>query len=217
MEVDFYRRLPHDATLHTGRMSGDPAASGDEEAIDRFVIPAANALAAAVPHVVAFDCGAVTNPCAARYERRLGDRIGDLTGSTAVGVHAATVAALRENRASRVVVVTPYPAAVNRHVAGALEADGLMVSAIHGMGLEGFASSTVTSDAVFAFVQSAVGPRVNGDALLLAGTNVRALGALSLLKISYDVPIVTSNLAVLQALKREIENLREREMARLSS
>ena len=42
-----------------------------------------------------------------------------------------------------------------------------------------------------------------GDALFLASTDYHAMSALSLLKIAYDVPIVTSNLAALQAVKRK--------------
>jgi hypothetical protein len=37
-----------------------------------------------------------------------------------------------------------------------------------------------------------------------------------LIEISYDVPVVTSNLAVLQAVTRELRNLRQREVAQLS-
>jgi hypothetical protein len=39
------------------------------------------------------------------------------------------------------------------------------------------------------------------------------MSALSLLKIAYDVPIVTTNLATLQAVKRKLYGLRQREMA----
>jgi hypothetical protein len=37
--------------------------------------------------------------------------------------------------------------------------------------------------------------------------------ALSLLEMTYDVPIVTSNLAALQAVRRRLAELRERGMA----
>lgn len=218
MEVDCYRNLPHDATLHASRMhvaeGRDIDVEMDEEMLDRVVIPAANALAPVYPHVVVFDCAvAAPDP----VERRLANRIGELTGAATLGVRTAVHQSLRDAQASRVVVVTPFGEVTNRRIQADLEGEGLTVSAIHGMGLSGFESAAVTSDAVYAFVQAVVGPRVRGDALLLAGTNVGAMSALSLLKISYDVPIVTSNLAVLQGVKREVERLRQRAMARLSS
>jgi maleate isomerase len=214
MEVDCYRNLPHDATLHASRMhvaESEIDIETDDEMRDRFVIPAAKALAALYPHIVVFDSAVATVEC------QLAERIGELTGAAPLGVRAAVHQSLRDVQASRVVVVTPFGGVMNRRIQSDLEAEGLTVSAVHGMGLSGFESATVTSDAVYAFVQASVGPRVCGDALLIAGTNVRALSALSLLKISYDVPIVTSNLAVLQAVKREVEHLRQRELSRLSS
>jgi maleate isomerase len=220
MEVDCYRSLPHDATLHVGRMHQvDMAAGTDEEDVDRFVIPAANALAAVFPHVVVFDCYPPmgTMGRAQETERRLGERVAEATGALAVGVRAAMFQSLRDNRASQVAVVSPYGSEVNRFIKADLESGGLTVSGIHGMGLSGFEAAAVTSDDVYAYIQSCIGPRVAGDALVVAGTNLRAFSALSLLKISYDVPIVTSNLAVLQAVKRELEELRQRELARLSS
>ena len=82
MEVDCYRSLPHDATLHVSRMhTADFAESceADEEDVDRFVIPAANALAGVVPHIVVFDCGALTALSGRECERRLADRIAEST------------------------------------------------------------------------------------------------------------------------------------------
>ena len=52
-----------------------------------------------------------------------------------------------------------------------------------------------------------------GEALFIACTNYHAMSALSLLKIAYDVPIVTSNLAALQAVKRKLHGLREQRLA----
>jgi len=220
MEVDCYRSLPHDATLHVSRMHTPDFAEArvaDEEDIDRFVIPAANALAAVVPHVVVFDCGALTALSGRDCESRLAERIAESTGSATIGVGAATLQALRDTQTSRVAVVTPYGLDTNRRLAAVLEANGLTVSALHGMGLSSVERIGMTSDAVYAFVQSRIGPRVAGDSLLIVDTTIPAMSTLSLLKISYDVPIVTCNLAVLQSVKRELEDLRQKDLARLSS
>src|SRR3954463_9708086 len=163
MEVDCYRSLPHDATLHVGRMhTADLAesAEADEEDLDRIVVPAANALAAVVPHIVVFDCGPLTTLAGRESERRLGDRIAESTGSAAIGVGAATVQALRDTHASRVAVVTPYGEETNRRLAKSLEATGMTVSALHGMGLSSVERIGMTSDAVYTFVQSRIGARV---------------------------------------------------------
>ena len=98
---------------------------------------------------------------------------------------------------------------LNRRIKVCIEAEGFEVSALHGMGVQDAETAAITPEAIYAFVQSRIGPRVPGDALFLSSTNYQALGALSLLKITYEVPIVTSNLAMLQAVKRELDRLRE--------
>ena len=71
--------------------------------------------------------------------------------------------------------------------------------------------ASITPEAIYAFVQSHPSDRgCPGTRCSSAARTTRRLGALSLLKITYDVPIVTSNLAVLQAVKRELDGLRER-------
>ena len=71
----------------------------------------------------------------------------------------------------------------------------------------------MTPESIYSFVQARIGARVPADALFIASTDYHAMSALSLLKIAYDVPIVTTNLAALQAVKRKLHGLREREMA----
>src|SRR5579871_2770143 len=109
MEVDFYRSLPHDATLHVGRLhQAESETAADEEDVDRFVVPAANALAAVFPHVVVFDGGGAMGMQDGAAEQRLGERIAEATGAVAIGVRAATLQALRDAQAARVAIVTPY-------------------------------------------------------------------------------------------------------------
>jgi maleate isomerase len=218
MEVDFYRNLPHDTTLHTGRMFLDDASTRcQEQMLDRFLMAAASALGTVRPDIVVFDSANAVELRGKEYERRLGERIGEVTGAITISVRGAVIEALRAARASGVAVVTPGADHPNRRMRADLEAEGMTVTALHGMGLSILESASVTPEAVYSFVQSCIGPRVPGDVLFLADTNFQAMGALSLLKITYDVPIVTSNLATLQAVKQHVENLRERAMARLSS
>jgi maleate isomerase len=218
MEVDFYRSLPHDATLHVSRMYlADATTRGEERMLDRFMSPAAMALQTILPDVVVFEGGSAAAMRGPAYERALGEQIARVTGAVSISVRAAVNEALRNTRAARLAVVTPYDDQANKRIKAGVEAEGLTVSAIHGMGMSASDSAAVTPDAIYAFVQACIGPRVPGDALFVADSNFQAMSALSLLKITYDVAIVTSNLAALQAVKRQIENLRQREMARLSS
>ena len=218
MEVDFYRSLPHDATLHTSRMYLDDATpAGEERMLDRSLLSAVAALGTVQPHVVVFGCASGATLRGTEFDREICARIGQMTGAATVSVLASVNRALLDTRALHVTVVTPYCDQVNERVRACIEADGIQVSAMHGMGLSTIDGAAVPPEAIYSFVQSSVGPRVRGEALFIAGTNYQAMGALSLLKMTYDVPIVTSNFAALQAVKRQLEDLRERDMTRLSS
>jgi len=214
MEVDFYRSLPHDTTLHTARMfMPDRTAASEEQMLDQFTLPAAAMVRTVLPHIVVFGS---TSACLLRgkaYDRELCERVGELTGAEPVSVVESVTQALFDARATRVAVVSPYTDDVNRRIKAGLESDGIAVSAMYGMGLSAADGATVTPESIYSFVQSRVGPRVPADALFIASTDYHAMSALSLLKIAYDVPIVTTNLAALQAVKRKLHRLREREMA----
>ena len=214
MEVDFYRSLPHDTTLHTARMyMPDTTVASEEQMLDEFALPAAKMVGTVLPHIVVFGS---TSACLLRgkdYDREICERVGEVTGAEPVSVVESVNQSLRDTRARRVAVVTPYTEEVNWRIKAGIESEGIVVSAIHGMGLSPENSATVTPESIYSFVQSRIGTRVPGDALFIASTDYHAMSALSLLKIAYDVPIVTTNLATLQAVKRKLHGLRERELA----
>lgn len=211
MEVDFYRNLPHDATVHTGRMyMVDTTVEGESRMLDEFTMPAAEAVGTARPHVTVFGCTSAGALRGKDYDRDLCARIGEVTGSTPVSVIESVNHALRATYAKRVAVITPYIDDLNQRIRASIEAEGIEVSAMHGMGISNnFDIATVSPQEIYDFVTSNLGARVPGEALFISCTNFNAMSALSLLKVAYDVPIVTSNLAALQAVKRHIDALRE--------
>ncbi len=214
MEVDFYRSLPHDTTVHTGRMyMVDTTVEGEERMLNEFTMPAAEAVATALPHVVVFGCTSAGALHGKQYDADLCERIGETTGAVSVSVIEAVNESLRETRASSVAVVTPYIDELNERIKASIEAEGIEVAAMHGMGISNnFDIASVTPEQIHDFVQTQVGPNVPADALFLSCTNFNAMSTLSMLKTGYEVPIVTSNLAALQAVRRQIDVLREREL-----
>jgi maleate isomerase len=214
MEVDFYRSLSHDTTVHTGRMyMVDTTVEGEERMLNEFTMPAAEAVATALPHVVVFGCTSAGALHGKEYDADLCERIGDMTGAVSVSVIEAVNESLRETRASSVAVVTPYIDELNERIKASIEAEGIEVATMHGMGISNnFDIASVTPEQIYDFVQTNVGPNVSADALFLSCTNFNAMSTLSMLKTGYEVPIVTSNLAALQAVRRKIDVLREREL-----
>jgi maleate cis-trans isomerase len=210
MEVDFYRSLQHDTTLHAARMlNPETTAEDDERMLDVFAPQAADALRTVQPHVVVLGTTVAAELRGTADDERLRAEIERATGAPAISAASAVVETLRSARARRITVVTPYGAARNLRVKGALESAGFEIASMHGMDVRQADMASLTAEEVHTFVQTQADPRAPGEALLLYGTDSPAMSTLSLLKLTYDVPIVTSNQASLQVVKRILDGLRE--------
>jgi len=211
MEVDFYRNLSHDTTLHTGRMyMVDTTVAGEERMLDEFTMPAAEAVGTALPHVTVFGCTSAGALRGKQYDAELCKRIGSVTNAIPVSVIASVNQALRDTRASRVAVITPYVDELNQRIKASVEAEGIEVTSMHGMGItKNFDIAQVTPDEIVDFVRQRIGARVNAEALFISCTNFNAMSALSALRMIYEVPMVTSNLAAIQAVKQHVSDFRQ--------
>ncbi len=211
MEVDFYRNLPEDATVHTGRMyMVETTAAGEDRMLREFTMPAAEAVGTAHPHVTVFGCTSAGALYGDEYDRELCARIGSVTGSVPISVIASVNRELRATGAKRVAIITPYVDELNVRIQASVEAEGFEVASLHGMGITtNFDIAEVKPPQIVEFIRERLGGRVPADALFISCTNYNAISALPLLREVYNVPIVTSNLAALNAVRRELARLGE--------
>src|ERR1700759_3384786 len=109
IEVDFYRRLPPSATLHTARMYLEEATpEGESAMLDDYLPTAINDLRSARPDVMVFGCTSAGALRGNDYEAELIDRIARETGAETFSVAASVRRVIRETRGRRVGVITPY-------------------------------------------------------------------------------------------------------------
>jgi maleate isomerase len=202
MEVDFYRRLPPDTTLHTARMYlVETTPEGEEAMLDDHLPAAIRDLASARPDVVVFGCTSAGALRGNAYEAELIERIASETGAEAVSVAASVREAIRRRGARRVGVVTPYVDSLNEKIRTSLEDDGLEVAAIHGLGIdENFEIAAVDGPAIADFAVRCFGDRDDIDLLFASCTNFHALDAVEAIEQRLGVPAMTSNLAALEAV-----------------
>jgi len=203
MEVDFYRRLPSGATLHTGRMYMEAATpEGESMMLDRYTMSAARDVGTVNPDVVVFGCTSAGALRGSDYDRELCERIGDETGARVVSVIASVRRAILAQGARRVGVITPYVDALNDRIRASLEEDGLEVVAIHGLGIsENFAIAGVEPRDIAAFAADRLGA-LDVDLVFVSCTNFHAVDAVAGIEAALGVPAVTSNQAVLEAVLR---------------
>lgn len=200
-EVDFYRRLPADCTLHTARMYlEETTPEGEAVMLDEHLPRATSDLASARPDVSVFACTSAGALRGNAYEARLVEGLESQTGAATFSVAASVRSAIRAAGCRRVGVITPYVDSLNEKIAQSLQDDGLEVAAIHGLGItDNFAIAEVESERIVQFASECfAGSDI--DLLFASCTNFRAFDAREEIRQALGVPVVTSNQAALAAV-----------------
>jgi maleate isomerase len=206
MEPDLWHALPAGATLHTARMYlEDTTPEGERRMLDEHVVPAARDLATARPDLIVFGCTSAGALRGNRYDAELCARISDLSQVPTVSVIASVRQAIADRGARRVGVVTPYVDALNRPIRASIEADGVAVAAIAGLGIaDNFEIARVPVGRICDFAeQTLAGLPV--DLAFVSCTNFPAVSALPELERRLGLPVVTSNQAAIAAVLALLE------------
>jgi maleate isomerase len=205
IEVDFYRRLPPTATLHTARMYlEETTPEGESAMLDEYLPTAINDLRSARPDVMVFGCTSAGALRGNDYEAKLIARIATETGAETFSVAASVRRTIRAAGGRRVGVITPYVDSLNQKIRESLEDDGLEVAAIHGLGItENFAIAEVEPERIAAFASECFGGS-DIDLLFASCTNFRAIDARDEIQAALGVPVVTSNHAALAVVLDQI-------------
>ena len=201
MEPDLWRALPPGASLHTGRMYlEDTTPEGESRMLDEHVLPAARDLATARPDLIVFGCTSAGALRGNDDDAELCRRISDLSGVPTVSVIASVRRAIAAGGARRVGVVTPYVDALNQRIKESVEADGVEVAGIAGLGIsDNFEIAAVPVEEILDFAERTLhGLAV--DLAFVSCTNFPAVKALPELERRLGLPVVTSNQAAIAAV-----------------
>jgi len=198
MEPDVSGALPPGATLHAARMYlEDTTPEGERRMLDEHALPAARDLATARPDLIVFGCTSAGALRGNRYDAELCARISELSGAPTISVIAAVRQAIAASGARRVGVVTPYVDALNRPIRESLEADGVEVAGIAGLGIaDNFEIARVPPARICDFAEQTLrGLAI--DLAFVSCTNFPAYSALPELERRLGRPVVTSNQAAI--------------------
>jgi maleate isomerase len=201
MEPDFWAALPPGATLHTGRMYlEDTTPEGESRMLDEHVVPAARDLATARPDLIVFGCTSAGALRGNGYDAELCARISELSGVPTVSVIASVRQAIAAGGARRVGVITPYVDALNQRIRESVEADGVEVAGIAGLGIsDNFEIARVPVERICDFAEQTL-RGLGADLAFVSCTNFPAVSALPELERRLDRPVVTSNQAAIAAV-----------------
>ena len=206
MEPDLYRHLPDGVTVHTSRMllEGSVTIEAEELMLDVYLPQCARQVGTLRPDVVVFGCtsaGALRGPA---YEQQLAGELSQTTGAPTVTIMGAVVEELRRLEVNRVAVLTPYSEEINDTIKESLEASGFTVPYINGMDVKGaFNIAAVTPGEIIAYAREQL-EGVESDCLFVSCANLRSVDVLPELEAVAGRPVVTSNQAVLECVKRTL-------------
>ena len=206
MEPDLYRNLPSGTTVHTSRMllEGSVTIEAEELMLDVYLPECARQIGTLQPDVVVFGCtsaGALRGPA---YEQELAGEISKATGAPTITIMGAVVDELQRLGVKSVAVLTPYSEEINDTIKDSLETTGFTVPYINGMDVKGaFNIAAVTPEEIVDYVQEQL-KGVDSDCLFVSCANLKSVDVLNDIREVAGRPVVTSNQAVLEGVKRTI-------------
>lgn len=204
MEVDFATGAGPGTHVHTARMfMEDTTAEGECRMLDEFALPAARDLGTARPHVVVFGCTSAGALRGNDYDAQLCQQISELAAAPVVSTIGSVREAIAAAGAARIGVVTPYVEELNDKIKASIEADGVTVARIAGLGMTGnFEIARVPAADIVEFAVSAMGELAASgtiDLVFASCTNFGAMAVRKTIAQQLGVPVITSNQVVLDA------------------
>ena len=138
------------------------------------------------------------------YEQELAVEISKATGAPTVTIMGAVVDELKRLDVSSVAVLTPYSEEINDTIKDSLEVSGFSVPYINGMDVKGaFNIAAVSPEEIVDYVEAEL-EGVSSDCLFVSCANLKSVDVLDRLREVAGRPVVTSNQAVLEGVKRTI-------------
>jgi len=207
MEVDLHRSLSRDlCTVHTARMYlVTTTREAEITMIEEHAPKAAADVGTADLDLVVFGCTSAGSLFGLDYDRKICARLGEIAGCPSLGTISAVTEALDRRGFRNIAVITPYIEELTAAVAGAASTSARKVVAAYGMGIDvNVELATPSPEDIVDFAARCLGAQ-SFDGIFVSCTNFRSLDAVAELERRFKVPVVTSNLAVIEAIRRRLE------------
>ena len=199
MEVEFYRSLPSDITVHTSHILRSNQAITPEamqQTTDNAIGAAASLIQAELDLVV-HGHTASSYAGGIQGDIELARKIGEAAAAPGMTAAEAALRCLRSFGAQRLWLAAPYPRATTQTAADFMIAHGFEVLCVECLGVEQATNlKKVRHDTIYDLGVRAAA-RGDADALYVSGTGVHTLGVIGSLERAIGKPVITANLAAL--------------------
>ena len=202
-EHEWPRMLPRGVSYLVARMP--LAATTPEELLKmgEHAMQAAQLLASASVDLLCYGCTVETILQGIQYDKTLTDELTSATGIPAITMAGAVIEALKELRARRIAIVTPYIEELNRLEKAFMESIGFEVVYEKGLGISDTAKiGELPLSTVYRLGREALKAAPEADVLFLSCGNMRTIEVLSVLERDTGKPAISSNQALVWASLR---------------
>ena len=199
MEVEFYRSLPDDITVHTSHIPrSNQAITPDamKETTDN-AIGAAASLDQAELALVVHGHTASSYVGGIQGDVELARKIGEAAGAPGMTAAEAALRCLRSFGVRRLWLAAPYPRATTQTAADFMIAHGFEVLSVECLGVDHVTNLKKVPLGEIYELGVRAAARGDADALFVSGTGVHTLGIIGALERAIAKPVITANLAAL--------------------
>lgn len=194
IEREFNRLLPEEYGVVATRVWNTETSATELSTMPEQALRGAAELATAEVDVVAFGCTSGSFLEGAEWESELRKSLTDAAHAPAVTASSAFVEALHALGARSVVLATPYPDDINDRERSYMQAQGIDVVSVGGMGIRRSVQIGRQYPAdVHAFVRGLDVPEA--EAVFVSCTNLRTIDVIDPLEQELGKPVVSSNQA----------------------
>lgn len=219
LEPEFNRMAPGGVSIHAARMALKEPSPAALMEMEKEVYKAASMIMAVNPGVIVVGCTSGSFIKGLGYDQKLIKKIHGLTQAKAITTSTAVIEALKLLKVTKVAVATPYTEEVNEKEREFIEAHGIRVTRIKGLGYSKpvkaypLASQPVSGigllepSVAYNLAQDVDTPEADG--IFISCTNFRTVEIIEALEKNMGKPVVTSNQASM-AMALRVMGIKER-------
>ncbi|MCR6691234.1 MAG: aspartate/glutamate racemase family protein [archaeon YNP-LCB-003-016] len=203
MELEFWRVLPKDFSIHTARLKLRDVTVEGLELMESEIDDEALKLADADVDVILYGCTTGSLFRGVGHDKLIESRIERLTGKPAISTSGAVVSALRFLKAEKISVITPYIDELNILEERFLVGNGFKVMDLKSLNMiRNVDIGRVSSDAIMNLFSKL--DYSSSDAIFISCTNMPTLNLIDKLEGVAGIPVLSSNSASMWAVLKRL-------------
>ena len=205
MEPDFHRHLGERCIVSTARIFLEHVTrEAETRMLERDLPEAVKQVASTAPDLVVFGCTSAGALGALAHDDGIRQKIEAAASARTVTVLRSVITQLEAIRPRRLAVLTPYVDDLTRGIADSLAEAGYAPVKAAGMGIRAnLEIGRVPSADIIRFVEAQIAA-IRPDCIFLSCTNWQAVETIGPLHAKFQIPVITSNQAAVEAVRAAI-------------